>query len=114
MANGWKISWSERSRNYLKANKSNAVHFEDFFVETCEVAENHDTTVAELTKLYRKWCKENGIKEASDRRLANWFTDNAERVGIIQNKNINRNGKYLRGYNGLKIKSEWKNVEILS
>lgn len=114
MANGWKISWSERSRNYLKASKSNAVHFEDFFHETCEVAINHDTTVAELTKLYRKWCKENGIKEASDRRLANWFTDNAEKIGIVQNKNINRNGKYLRGYNGLRIKSEWKNVEILS
>jgi putative DNA primase/helicase len=37
--NGWKISWSERSLNYMKATKSNAVHFEDFFNEVCEVAD---------------------------------------------------------------------------
>ena len=113
MDNGWKITWSERSRNYMKANKSNAVHFEDFFNETCEVAENHDTTVAELTKLYRKWCAENGIKEASDRRLANWFADNSEKIGIHRSENLVRNGKRLRGYMGLKIRPEWKNVTIV-
>ena len=112
MENGWKITWSERSREYMKANKSNAVHFEDFFNETCEVAENHDTTIAEITKLYRKWCAENGIKEASDRRLANWFADNAEKIGVRRSENITRNGKRLRGYFNLKVRSEWKNVTI--
>lgn len=111
--NGWKISWSERSRNYMKTNKSNAVHFEDFFNETCEVEENTDTTIAEITKLYSKWCAENGIKEASNRRLANWFVDNAERIGIKRSVHIKRNGKDLRGYVGLKIKPEWKNVTII-
>lgn len=113
IANGWKISWSERSRNYMKANKSNAVHFEDFFNETCEVAENEDVTTAELTKLYHKWCAENGIKEASDRRLANWFTDNAEKYGIRKSQNVKRNGKGLRGYTNLKIRGEWKNMTII-
>lgn len=112
MNNGWKITWSERSRNYMKATKSNAVHFEDFFEETCEVAENCDTTTAELKKLYYKWCAENGIKEASDRRLSNWFADNAERIGVRRSVHVVRNGKHLRGYVGLKIKSEWKNVTI--
>ena len=50
IANGWKITWSERSREYMKANKSSAVHFEDFFNETCEVAVNENTTTAELKK----------------------------------------------------------------
>ena len=113
MANGWKISWSDRSRNYMKATKSNAVHFEDFFNETCTVEENHDTTIAEITKLYGKWCKENGVKEASDRRLSNWFADNAEKIGVSRSENITRNGKRLRGYKGLKIKPEWKNVSII-
>jgi Cdc6-like AAA superfamily ATPase len=113
MNNGWKISWSERSRNYMKATKSDAVHFEDFFNETCEVAENHDTTIAEIKKLYCKWCAENGIKEASERRLSNWFADNAEKFGLIRSENITRNGKRLRGYRNLKIKPEWKNLTIL-
>ena len=111
--NGWKISWSERSRNYMKATKSNAVHFEDFFNETCEVAVNCDTTIAEIKKLYCKWCTENGIKEASERRLANWFADNSEKIGIHRSENLTRNGKRLRGYWNLKIKSEWKNVTIV-
>ena len=97
----------------MKANKSNAVHFEDFFNEACEVSVNCDVTIAELTKLYRKWCAENGIKEASDRRLANWFTDNADKYGVRRTENVMRNGKRLRGYNNLKIRDEWKNMTIL-
>ena len=113
MDNGWKISWSERSLNYMKANKSNAVHFEDFFNETCTIDPLSDTTMAEITTLYKKWCKENGIKDASDRRLSNWFSDNAERIGIRRSTNIRRNSKCLRGYQWLKIKDEWKNTTIL-
>ena len=113
IANGWKISWSERSRNYMSATKSSAVHFEDFFNETCEVATNEDTTTAELKKLYSKWCTENGIKEASERRLSNWFADNSEKIGIHRSEHLARNGKRLRGYIGLKIKPEWKNVTIV-
>ena len=112
MDNGWKISWSERSLNYMKANKSNAVHFEDFFNETCTIDPHSDTTMAEITTLYKKWCKENGIKDASDRRLSNWFSDNAERIGIRRSQNIRRNGKCIRGYQWLKIKDEWKNITI--
>lgn len=110
--NGWKIHWSDRSIEYMKVNKSNAVHFEDFFHETCEVSTNSETTIAELTNLYKRWCKENGIKEASDRRLSNWFTDNAEKIGIVRTNAIVRNGKRLRGYMNLKIRGEWKNITI--
>ena len=111
--NGWKIHWSERSQNYMKTNKSNAVHYEDFFNETCVIEQGADTTIAELTKLYSKWCTENGIKEASNRRLANWFADNSERLDIHRSENIIRNGKRVRGYFRLKIKPEWKNVSII-
>jgi hypothetical protein len=97
----------------MTANKSNCVHFGDFFNETCVVAENETTTTAELTKLYKKWCKENGIKEASDRRLSNWFADNSERIGIHRSENIMCAGKRLRGYMNLKIRPEWKNVSII-
>lgn len=113
IANGWKITWSQRSRDYLKATKSTAVHFDDFFNETCTVEEGADATTAEITKVYRKWCAENSIKEASDRRLANWFADNSERLGIRRSENIVRNGKRLRGYFGVKIRPEWTNIIIL-
>ena len=110
--NGWKMTWSERSKNYMSNNKSNAVHFEDFFNEVCEVAINETTTTAELVKLYKKWCKENGIKESSDRRLSNWFADNAEKIGIHRSENIMCAGKRLRGYMHLKIRPEWTTLTI--
>lgn len=113
MDNGWKITWSERSRNYMKATKSNAVHFDDFFNEVCEIDESSDSTIAEITKVYHRWCAENGIKEASDRRLSNWFADNAEKYSMRRSENITRNGKRLRGYRGLKIKPEWKNLTVI-
>lgn len=114
MANGWTISWSQRSRDYMKRTKSSARHFDDFFEETCEVVEDGSTaTTAEITALYKRWCKENGIKEMSDKRLANWFSDNAEKLGVHRSENLMRSGKRLRGYRGVKIRDEWKNVVII-
>ena len=97
----------------MKATKSSAVHFDDFFNEVFEVEETADATIAEIKKVYLKWCSENGIKDASERRLANWFVDNAERIGIQRSVNICRNGKRVRGYQHLKIKPEWKNISII-
>lgn len=114
IANGWKISWSQRSLDYMKAAKSTACHFNDFFEETCEVTKDDNaTTTADLTSLYRRWCRENGIKEMSERRLSSWLSDNAERLHIHRCDNIVRAGKRLRGYKNLKIKGEWKNVSII-
>lgn len=114
IANGWKISWSQRSIDYMNKTKSSACHFEEFFNETCEVlTDGSDTTTAELVGVYRRWCKENGIKELSERRLSGWFSDNADRLHIHRCENIKRNGKRLRGYQYLNIKSEWRNVVII-
>ena len=111
--NGWKIHWSERSIEYMKSNKSNAVHYEEFFNETCVIDPDSNITTAEFSKLYRRWCAENGIKESSDRRLTNWISDNSEKMGVVRSENITRNGKRLRGYKCVRIKDEWKNPSIL-
>lgn len=114
IANGWKITWSQRSLDYMQSVKYSACHFEDFFEETLEVTkDNDDTTTAELSNLYKRWCKENGIKEVSDRRLTNWFSDNSEKLGIEKCKNVRRINKNLRGYKRLKIKDKWKTVTIV-
>ena len=114
MANGWTISWSQRSRDYMKRTKSSARHFDEFFEETCLVTGDDSTvTTAEITSLYARWCKENSIDKLSDKRLANWFSSYAEKAGVHRSENLVRNGKRLRGYRGLKIRDEWKNVVII-
>lgn len=112
--NGWKISWSQRSLDYIKNIKSTACHFDDFLKETCEITtDGSDTTSSELITLYRRWCKDNGLKELSDRRLLNWFADNEEKLQIKRSENLHRRNKRVRGYKYLKIKNEWKNVVII-
>ncbi len=112
MANGYKITWSERSKEYLEANKMNSDYFQDFFNEVFVQDAEANTTSAELKTIHQKWCKENGIKEVSDRKLTNWLTDNADQLCVKYDGNLIRNNKRLRGYKGIRIKDEWKNVTI--
>lgn len=115
ISNGWKISWSQRSKDYMTKTKSSACNIGDFFFETCEIVEDASvaTTTAEMLGLYRRWCKENGIKEVSERRFSNWLSDNAEKLKIEKTENVMRNGKRLRGYRYLKIKDEWRSMVII-
>lgn len=109
--NGWKISWSDRSREYLSSVKSNTIHYHEFLEDTCDFGSG-DVSTAELKSLYRKWCKENGIKETSDRRLEKWLAENTEKLGIKQDKHVRRNNKHVRGYINLCMKSEWNITSI--
>lgn len=106
--NGWKISWSQRSIDYMSVTKSQGTHFEDFLEEVCDLSPEGSVTCAELKSVYLRWCKENGIKDASDRRLFRWFSDNAEKRGVVSNRNLPRGEKRVRGYEGISIKNAWK------
>ena len=108
IANGWKISWSQRSIDYMSVTKSQGTHFEDFLEEVCDLSPEGSVTCAELKNVYLRWCKENGIKDASDRRLFRWFSDNAEKRGVVSNRNLPRGEKRVRGYEGISIKNAWK------
>lgn len=110
--NGWKISWSQRSIDYMSVTKSQGTHFEDFLEEVCDISQEGSVTCAELKSVYLRWCKENGIKDASDRRLFRWFSDNAEKRGIQSNRNLPRGEKRVRGYDGVSIKNAWKTAVL--
>lgn len=111
--NGWKISWSQRSIDYMKNSKSTTCHYEDFINETCEiVAGGSGVTTSELIYAYHTWCKDNGIKEMGDRRVTAWLGDNSEKLGIERSRTIKRGSKYLRGYMGIKIREEWQKTGI--
>lgn len=111
--NGWKISWSQRSIDYMGETKSQGNHFEDFFNEVCMISPEENVSCAELKKVYLYWCKENGIKDSSDRRLFRWFSDNAEKKGIVSDHNLPRGGKRVRGYKGVSIKEAWKTTVLI-
>lgn len=111
--NGWKISWSQRSIDYMGVTKAQGTHFGDFFTETCNVDEEGSVSCAELKKLYTRWCRDNGIKDASDRRMFRWFSDNAEKFGVVLTQNLQRGNRRVRGYTNMSIKEEWKDTVSL-
>lgn len=107
MANGWKISWSERSREYMAANKADSVNYPTFLHDTLDFGEG-DISSKELQRLYERWCKENNATEAKSRRMQTWLRENAELYHLRTNHNLYRNGKHVRGYSGACIKTEWR------
>lgn len=112
MCNDWHITWSERSKQYMDATKTNAVHFPEFIENTLTVGEG-DISSKELQRLYKKWCDENNIPDAKIRRMQSWFTENAEKYGIKAENNLYRNGKHVRGWKNASVKEEWRDCIII-
>lgn len=113
--NDWEITWSERSRNYIKEDKENSVHFPQFLHETLEPSSSpeDDLSCAEIRKLYERWCKANNFQDVKVRRMQSWMSKNSEKEGIKISRNVIREGKQVRGYKGVKVRPEWSNIKIL-
>lgn len=112
IANNWKITWSKRSHDYMAQNKEKAMHYPEFLKETLELSPTDDVSCEELRKLYERWCKANNFQDTKVKRMQNWMSDNAEKEGLTQSRTIVRDGRRVRGYKGVKIRSEWKNVVL--
>ena len=106
--NGYKISWSERSKEYFTVIRSQSNHMDEFFQDTIEYNSNGNIATAEFKKLYDKWCKENAISPIADRKFNRWLSENEDRLKIKYDKNIIRGRIKLRGYQNISIKREWK------
>ena len=107
MDNKWEITWSKRSSDYMGSVKNNGVHFPEFLEETTIKEADSDTSCAELRKVYERWCKANNIQDVRVKRMQTWLAGNAEKEQFVLSRNVVRDGKQVRGYKGLKIKSEW-------
>ena len=105
--NDWKITWSDRSREYFGQTIEKAVHYPAFIEETLEPCFGADVSCTELRKLYETWCRENSIQDTKVIRMQKWFSSNAEKYGMTYTRCIKRGGKMVRGYLKMKIRDEW-------
>lgn len=106
-AHGFKVHWSERSKTYMGVVKSNGTHFEDFFDDTMELSEGSSIPMAEIKRLYSRWCMDNAVEPTSNRRLERWFADNAAKYGYKMDNHLLYKGRRVRGYRGLGMKRVW-------
>ncbi len=112
IANDWKITWSDRSKQYMGNIKNDVAHYPEFINDTITIQKDSDISSMELRKLYERWCKENSMTNMSTRRMQNWFSNNAYKYGMEYSRSIVRNDKQVRGYKGVNIKEEWRNDSV--
>lgn len=109
IANNYKISWSKRSKEYMSAEKGKGLPFPDFIDTVFELGGNNATTMEQIAKAYKTWCRQNAVQELSVRRLQNWLGANAEKYNI---KKTSIGERRLKGYSGLTVRSEWDSSRI--
>lgn len=108
--NNWKITWSDRSRDYIGTVKDSANHFDNFFQTVFAESPTADVSSAEIGQVYDRWCKANDVTPKSRKRLAKYFMD----LSLCRpNQHIKRDGKQVRGYSGIEILPEWKNITLI-
>ena len=109
IANGWEITWSKRSREYMGAVKASGNHYEEFLNEVCDFDPACDVTSQELRTAYGAWCRSNSV-EPTFKRLPQWLNDNGTKLNIRYSNHVRRGDKFLRGYGGMAIKHQWKPI----
>ena len=64
-------------------------------------------TTTDIMRVYEVWCRKNNCAAQKPRSVQLWLNDNAERYGITPSQNIQCGDRRVRGYKGIKIRSEW-------
>lgn len=100
----FQIHWSDRSREFLEAEKN---PFKAFFDDVFEVTGSEEDKLRsqDIIKIYNTWCRKNGVGHLGERRLLNWFSKNQSKLNITYKK-IGK--EKLSGYVGLKLNEIWK------
>lgn len=103
---GWKIPWSDRSREYLNKMRKDALNVPDFLEDRCDFGEDFSAATKELYRAYFVWCKDNLVNPISERGFARWMSGRATQYGLTPEKHLKMpDGTEARGYYGLKLRA---------
>ena len=106
--NKWILSESTRTREYMNQKQSIDNPLPNFMESVFDYDENlPGITTTEMIQVYEIWCRRNNCTIQKPRTVQLWFADHAEKYGIRPSRHIKIGDKEVRGYTGLKVKSEW-------
>lgn len=111
--NNYILTCSKKTEQYMSSVKSLANHFPDFMESCFTVNAAEKVSTKEINDLYRVWCAQNSIDERKQKALQKWLTDNMDRYHISPTTHVKRNGKDVRGFQGISIKPEWDNFNTI-
>lgn len=106
--NGWVLTESERSKNYMEQKQAIDNPLPDFMRSVFNFGEDlPGVPSADLMRVYEVWCRKNNCSAMRPRTVQLWLSDNSERYGISPSNHIPSGDKQVRGYKGLEIRKEW-------
>lgn len=108
MGNNWELPVSQRTLDYLNNKQSIANPFPEFMNSVFEFRKDYNITTNEINAIKDYWARQNGVEKYQMNNFDKWLTDNGEKYGVKRSRTIKRNGKYLRGVEGMQIKAEWQ------
>ena len=101
--NKFHFTVSEKSKELVRNMKSQAFNFSDFLEDKAQFATEYTTTIAEILFNYKIWCSDNGETPLKDRTITTYLANHSKELKISNAKMINKAGKQVRGYRGLKL-----------
>ncbi len=106
--NKWVLSESNRTKEYMIQKQSIDNPLPNFMETAFEYSEDFPgISTAEIMRVYEIWCRRNNCTIQKPRTVQLWLSDNSEKYGIAPSQNIKSGDKRVRGYKGLKVKTEW-------
>lgn len=105
--NGWELTESQRSRDYLEGKRLQGNHFPAFMEDVFEFTPEGKTTTKEIMFVYEVWCKQNAYEPRKARTVQTWLADNQDRYGVMSDHHIPAGKKQARGFRGMTIKKGW-------
>lgn len=108
--NDWVLSESDRTKEYLSTKQSIDNPIPDFFGTCFETTGDPRDTVTstDVLSVFGQWCRFNNVNQSKPRTVQTWLSDNSEKLGIKQSNHVDGpDGRHVRGYICIKIRSEW-------
>ncbi len=106
--NNWVLTESPRTKNYMEQKQSIDNPLPNFMESVFEYDPSFPgVTTTDIMRVYEVWCRKNNCAAQKPRSVQLWLADNAEKYEITPSQHIACGDKQVRGYKGIKIRSEW-------
>lgn len=110
--NNWVLSESDRTKSYMTQKQSIDNPLPDFMGAAFDFSEDYSCSLTEIMSVYEYWCRKNNVSAQKPRAVQLWLADNAEKYRLCRSSHIKSGNKEVRGYEGLRPKSEWVFTEF--
>lgn len=108
ISNNYKFTISQRTKENLTKAASDNSNIVDFINEALTIKSTASIASIDLYDAYLQWCVDNALDEIKREAFIRWLIAYQDKYYIKYTNNISRDGKRVRGFTGISVKSSKK------